>query len=125
MIEYDSNGVSIDNDPNWMASGRYVGAHRSDYKPKPTITVCEYGTYAHGEPYHVERGQYNRFDTYQSRKEGDTDLSRGDRVSLASRTDDSPIYLGKYDSRCACCYLNHAHSTEQHSLMVVHDSSRG
>lgn len=36
MVEYDSNGVSIDNDPNWIASGRYVGAHRSDYKPKTT-----------------------------------------------------------------------------------------
>lgn len=80
-----------------------------------TIEQMTYGTNEHGKPRHVKMGSFRRVDKYTSDKTGE--------VSFESRScngpdDDSPVYRGPYNASCACCWLNHSHTTDKHNQIV-------
>lgn len=78
-----------------------------------TTTPTQYGSYTHGTPFLAER-TYCRHDTYHTRAAPDLDGHK-DLVWCAGPQDDSPLYLGPYDAKCASCWLNHGHTTQRHA----------
>jgi len=74
-----------------------------------TTTKTEYGTYEHGKP-----GCIYRTDKWTSNN-GEV---ANERLFAAGPKDDSPIYRGRYNSKCSCCYLGFAHTVAAHELRV-------
>jgi len=84
------------------------------------IDNYRYGTNEIGVPAVTTSGTWVRFDLYTSF--ADNHQTR-ERRFAAGRNDDSPLFLdgltGKYDSRCASCYLNHSHTVAAHNAELA------
>lgn len=79
-----------------------------------TTTTTEHGTYEHGKPYLGDLTWF-RTDSWTSNK---GTAREHERLFAAGPKDDSPIYRGRYDAECSCCYLGFAHTTEAHEQRV-------
>lgn len=67
-------------------------------------------SYKTGKPERRDRG-WIRKDTY---------LPTGgtDSVLIVDGKDLTPIYRGRHDERCSCCWLGYAHSEDQHNERI-------
>ena len=82
-----------------------------DFHPTGTVTELEYGSYQHGIPGKgCPEGQ--RLDLYTPHDEEGRPVL--DRVHTAGHADDSPIFTGKYDPKCSCCWLGFGHTVKCH-----------
>lgn len=105
--EDDMNGL------NWL-----IRKLQSALKAATTIHVSHYGS-SRIVGYEASGQAWHRLDCYtplDPKSEGGTD-----RVFAVSDEDISPLhssYMGPntYDSRCPSCYLNHAHTVDEHNL---------
>ena len=69
--------------------------------------VCDYGTYKPKYFYQVDNGFF-RYDEYTNHLSGEVS---GDNVKVASKTDLSPIVIGRGNSElCHCCFAGYPHS---------------
>lgn len=74
------------------------------------------GSYTHGIPQPRQGGGWRRADTYHSTAR---DLDGAvDSLFAARADDDSPLFAGRYNPECACCYLGFPHTTEHHNNSV-------
>jgi hypothetical protein len=95
------------------------------------IDRLAYGTNQIGTARHCGDGHsYERVDTYTSDGTGEVENYR---VFAADRTDDSPVFMestarpalkdlpgaGRYNSECACCFLNFPHTEKLHNRRVA------
>ena len=92
-----------------------------EFRTTGTTTKTEYGKYQHGIPQRKSRGMVKRFDKYTP--DDDSSPIGFDSVFVASVDDDSPIFSGRYNSRCNCCWLGFPHSEAKHNraLRAIND----
>ena len=87
-----------------------------------TITFTKYGSYAHGKPSYAGHGSYRRTDTWTPNGQASCQDVSTDTLACASLEDDSPIWVRYpygYNPACACCWLNHGHTTAYHNAAIA------